>query len=267
MKIIDKIIHKLILLKGFSYYKEDKYLIKEIIKFSEKKNPKVLDVGCGTGHYSFLFEKYGASVIAFDYNKLLIEKIRNRKIRNDSKIEFTIIDGNYPERYFNKEFNVIFMSGFSLFALNLDEELMKKYLVLLNDGGKLIFVWNSNLTGLVRRTHWKNYTIEELRYFFENLDSNIEKFYFYDRHIIGKLFRSSIFSNFSTKIHLFITRITKLPCNIVLFVSGGLPASYFGFAEDIIDEKWQDGPIIVYDVSASYFGFAEDIIDEKWQDE
>lgn len=73
MKFMDENFHKLILKKVFSYYPEDKYLIREIMKFVDMKYPKVLDVGYNRGHYSFLFDKNGAKVIAFNYSQTLIE--------------------------------------------------------------------------------------------------------------------------------------------------------------------------------------------------
>ena len=220
MRIRDEIIHKLILKKGFSHYPEDKYLIKEIMKFSKEKKPKVLDVGCGIGHYSFLFENEGANVVAFDYNKDLIKKANEKKKELSSNVKFKIVDGNYPDKYFNEdEFDIVFMSGFSLFARSLNQELMERYLSLLRGGGKLIFIQNSNLTGVVRRTHIKNYSIDELRLFFESLNCSIEQIYFYDRHIIGRVLRSFVFNRSSTKMHISISKITKLPCNIVFIVS------------------------------------------------
>jgi ubiquinone/menaquinone biosynthesis C-methylase UbiE len=223
MRIRDEIVHKLILKKSFSHYPEDKYFIKEIMKFSKEKKPKVLDVGCGIGHYSFLFENEGANVVAFDYNKDLIEKGKRKKADLGSNVKFIIADGNYPDKYFNEEeFDIVFMSGFSLFARSLKQELMERYLSLLKGGGgKLTFIQNSNLTGVVRRTHIKNYSIDELRSFFESLNCNVEKVYFYDRHIIGRFLRSFVFNRSSTKMHISISKITKLPCNIVFIVSKG----------------------------------------------
>lgn len=220
MNIRDEIIHKLILKKGFSYYPEDKYLAKEIMKFSGKTNPKVLDVGCGIGHFSFLFANEGANVVAFDYDEDLIKKANGKKSKINSNAQFIIADGNHPGKYFNKgEFDIVFMSGFSLFARDLNEELMEQYLVLLDDGGKLIFIQNSNLTGVVRRTRIRNYSIEQLLSLFESLDCNIERIYFYDRHIIGKVLHSLAFNRLSTKIHILVSKITKLPCNLVFVVS------------------------------------------------
>ncbi|NLO31275.1 MAG: methyltransferase domain-containing protein, partial [Methanosarcina mazei] len=121
MKLIDEIIHKLVLGRGFKYYPEDKYLIKQIMKFLENKNTKVLDVGCGNGHYSFLFENCGANVIAFDYDETLIQKANEKKKELNSSVEFLIADGRYPERYFTSKFEIIFLCGFAPFGINLNK--------------------------------------------------------------------------------------------------------------------------------------------------
>lgn len=218
MKLIDKIIHKLVLSRSFKYYPEDRYFIKQVLKFSENKNVKVLDVGCGTGHYSFLFDKYGANVTAFDNDKTLIKKANEKKREIGSNVEFLIADGRYPEKYLADKFGIIFLSGFALFGINLNRKLMEKYLLLLEKNGKLVFVHNSNLTGGIRKTSWRNHTIEELKSFFENLDCTIEEIYFYDRHIIVKLLHCFAFNSFSTKMHILISKITNLPCCIVFIV-------------------------------------------------
>ncbi len=221
MRFTDEIIHKLISKNHFKYYPEDQYFIKQILRFSENKNAKILDVGCGTGHYSFLFEELGTDVTAFDYNKNLIRNANEKKKELNSKVKFLIADGRFPEKIFTEKYDIVFMCGFSLFSIDLDKEVMKKYLSLLDIGGKLIFVHNSNLTGMVRKTHWREHRINELKLFFENLDCTIEKMYFYDRHIIIKIFHSLVFNNFSTKTHILISKITKLPCCLVFIVKTG----------------------------------------------
>lgn len=218
MGLTDKIVIKLVSKKGFKYYAEDKYFIKKILEFSENKNAKILDVGCGNGHYSFLFEKYGANVTAFDYDSTLIKKAIEKKKEFNSKVNFLIADGEYPEKYLTGKFEIIFLSGFALFGVDLNKEIMKKYVSLLERNGKLIFVHNSNLTGDIRKTNWRNHKIEELNTFFKNVGCNTEKIYFFDRHIIIKLLRSFTFNNFSTKMHVLISKTTKLPCSLVIIV-------------------------------------------------
>lgn len=218
MKLTDKLIHKMILKMGFKYYSEDKYLIRKVLKYSENQTPKVLDVGCGIGHHAFLFEKYGANVIAFDYNETVVKKANEKKKELNSNVDFLIADGTSPESYFTEKFDIIFMAGFSIFGINLNKEIMEKYLSLLDVEGKLIFVHNSNLTGLVRKTNWRNHKIVELKNFFEGMGCNIKNIYFYDRHIIVKILRHFVFTNLSTKMHILISKITQLPCALVFVV-------------------------------------------------
>lgn len=218
MKFVEKTVHKLILSKGFKYYPEDEYFIRQVLKFSKNKNPKILDVGCGNGHYSFLFEKYGAIVTAFDFDKDLIKKANEKKKELNSNVEFLVADGRCPEKYFSEKYDIVFLSGFALFGVDLNKKIMKKYLLLLDRRSKLVFVHNSNLTGSIRKTNWRNHKLEELKSFFESLDCEVEEIYFYDRHIIIKLLHSFAFNNFSTKIHVLISKITALPCSLVFIV-------------------------------------------------
>jgi len=220
MRLREAIAHRLILKKGFTYYPEDEFLVRKILSFASNENPRVLDVGCGNGHYSFLFEKCGANVVAFDYNAHYIEENLKRAELSGSSIKFITADGNYPEKYFpGLVFDIIFMSGFSLFSIEISRPLMEKYLSLLTRNGILVFIQSSNLNGNVRRTHVRNYSIAQLTSAFSQLDCNIEKVFFYDRHILGRILRSYAFSDTSTICHRIITRISGLPCSIVMIIS------------------------------------------------
>lgn len=219
MNLFEKIRLKLILKLGFKYYDEDKYLIQTCLRSIKNKNPNVLDVGCGTGHHAFMFEKYGANVIAFDYDESKIKEANENKSKRNSNVKFLIADGNYPEKYFTEKYDIVFMAGFSLFAINLNNEVMRKYLSMLNEGGRLVMVHNSNLTGLVRKTAWRNHKKEEVYSFFEDAGGKVEKFYFYDRHITVKILRRFAISNMSTRLHVLVSKITKLPCALVFIAS------------------------------------------------
>lgn len=220
MGIPEYVVSKLIAHKAFKYYPDDIFLIKKVLSFVSCEEPRVLDVGCGNGHYSFLFEKCGASVIGFDYNDLLIEVNRQKADQNNSSISFLVADGTHPEKYLSgKMFDIIFMSGFSLFATNIPRQLMRKYIKLLSPNGILVFIQNSNQKGNIRKTGIRNYDINYLINEFMQLNCKIEKAFFYDRHISGRILHFKVFSDISTSIHSALTRFTGLPCNIVLIVS------------------------------------------------
>lgn len=216
---LEDIYQKLIKKMGFKYYDEDKFLIIKSIQASHKTNPKVLDVGCGIGHHAFLFEKNGAEVTAFDYDANLIEKANELKKQNNSNVEFLIFDGNYPEKYLNENYDIIFMAGFSIFGTSLNVPIMEKYLRLLNEDGKIVLVHNSNLTGIVRRSNWKNHTIQDFQLFFQEAGASVDAIYFYDRHILIKILRNFVLTKFSTNLHILISRITKLPCALVFIAT------------------------------------------------
>jgi SAM-dependent methyltransferase len=219
MSFGESIIYGFIQKKTFTYYPEDVFLVRKVLSFISKEKPCVLDVGCGNGHYSFLFEKCGANVIGFDNAQFIEENCRNADLTGSS-IKFFTADGNYPEKYFSTSlFDIIFMSGFSLFGTNISQPLMKKYLNLISPDGILVFIQNSNQRGDLRRTQWRNYSIRYLTNEFSELNCNIEKVFFYDRHITGRLLHSYAFSDISTSLHCIISRLTSLPCNILLIVS------------------------------------------------
>jgi SAM-dependent methyltransferase len=215
----DLLVQYLVSKKGFSYYPSDKYLIKKILTSAQTRKPDILDVGCGNGHYSFLFEKYGATVTGFDINDSLIENALQIKEKNNSAVTFMVADARFPDVHFgNNQYDLVFMSGLSLFGTSFDSALMKKYVSLLLPRGKLVFTHNSNLDGTIRSSQWKNYTFEEIISKFEELPCDIESIYFYDRHIAQKLFHSLVFTRPLKFFHIFLTRITKIPFNIVLTV-------------------------------------------------
>jgi len=220
MRLNSYIVTQLILRKSFKYYSEDEFLVRKVLSFASSEKPRVLDVGCGNGHYSFLFEICGAEVVGFDYNAQLIEENHRKANLNKSCIQFLTVDGNYPERYFtDTTFDIVFMSGFSLFATDISHQLMNKYLKLLSHNGILVFIQNSDQGGNIRKTHIRNYNIDYLKNEFCQLNCNIENVFFYDRHIAGRVLHQYVFSGISTKVHSIFTKLTRIPCNIVLIIS------------------------------------------------
>jgi len=85
-----------------------------------------------------LFGKNGSNTIGIDLNQSIIENANHLKEKNNSKVIFYLMDANLPEKLFTKhQFDIIFMSGLSLFGLSFNDDLMKKYLSLLTPPWKI----------------------------------------------------------------------------------------------------------------------------------
>ena len=101
-------------------------------------NPKVLDLGAGTGILSqFLLEKYpNAEIILID---LADEMLKEAKKRFDENKNISFICDNYLTHEFDTKFDIV-MSSLSIHHLTGEEKkiLIEKYVDLLNDGGNFV---------------------------------------------------------------------------------------------------------------------------------
>lgn len=107
--------------------------IKKILPNLEGK--KVLDLGCGTGRFSFLFEEAGASkVVGVDLTEEMLAIARDKSREQDSVVEF--IKGNIEELSddVGNSYDFIFSSTTLHFLPQLDKVLNQIY-DRLNSGG------------------------------------------------------------------------------------------------------------------------------------
>lgn len=58
---------------------------------------RVLDLGCGTGHYALLWSRWAAEVQAFDLSPKMIELARANAARSGIKIDFSVLDWRRAE--------------------------------------------------------------------------------------------------------------------------------------------------------------------------
>lgn len=72
---------------------------------------KVLDLGCGTGRFGFLFEKENPiSVLGIDISEKMLNIAREKALNRDSKAEFIKGDISNLNTYINEKFDFIFSS-------------------------------------------------------------------------------------------------------------------------------------------------------------
>lgn len=101
-------------------------------------NPKVLDLGAGTGILSqFLLEKYpNAEIVLIDLAEKMLKEAEKRFEGNDN---ISFICDDYITHEFNTKFDII-ISSLSIHHLTGTEKkvLIEKYYDLLNDGGNFV---------------------------------------------------------------------------------------------------------------------------------
>ena len=89
--------------KNKNYQKEANFIIKQFKK-EDKKAKKILDLGCGTGKYSFLLSKKGFEVTGVDISKAMI-RIAKKKYKNKKNINF--IHKDLKKINLKKKFDIV----------------------------------------------------------------------------------------------------------------------------------------------------------------
>lgn len=118
------------------------------VLFKDKPNPKIIELGCGTGTSSLLFSFLGAEVIGIELDNTLFNVCNKRKkfyenIKQDIKVDFynaNTFDFPYSDHAPVDAF-------FSLFAFNLMKPcdvLLERIIPALKDGGKVVIIDGNN---------------------------------------------------------------------------------------------------------------------------
>ena len=109
-----------------------------IKKFLNKKNPKVLDVGCGLGEIDIGLSRFGYKITAFDSDRgaIKIAKIGNKESGTD--VNFYVDD----DIKLKKRFDLVIMNH-SIEHLADAEKILKKVFKVLNSSG-VLFLTTAN---------------------------------------------------------------------------------------------------------------------------
>jgi ubiquinone/menaquinone biosynthesis C-methylase UbiE len=72
-------------------------------------NKRILDLGCGTGRFSFLFEEEGPlSVLGVDISEHMLDIAKEKAKERGSKVKFIQADISDPDIYANEKYDFIF---------------------------------------------------------------------------------------------------------------------------------------------------------------
>ena len=102
----------------------------------------ILDIACGNGNYSSYLAQRGASIVAFDYSKKMIELAKRRQSQYAKQIEFCVADATNRESILELKRNRAFTKAVSNMAImditDIEPLLMAVY-ELLQESGIFVF--------------------------------------------------------------------------------------------------------------------------------
>lgn len=94
--------------------------IKKMLPSLHRK--KILDLGCGTGQFDFLFEKENPiSILGIDISEKMLNIAKEKAVNRDSKVEFIKGDISKFNTYIDGKFDFIFSSTTFHYISNLKE--------------------------------------------------------------------------------------------------------------------------------------------------
>ena len=98
---------------------------------------KILDVGCGAGKLSFLFNEFttgGAQITGGDFSNELLDKAREKNKKIGSSIDFQFLDFNQPFNFPDNTFDLCTSAFAIYYASDLDFTFGEAHRVLNKDG-------------------------------------------------------------------------------------------------------------------------------------
>lgn len=184
--------------------KSVKAMVKVLVEKFNLKDKTLLDIGCGAGYHASCFDKQGVRVIACDFNEDLINQAK--KEYGNTDIRWIHNDVNLLG--FDKEIDVIFSSGFSLFNtsdLNQAHTVTTNLFNYLVKDGLLIFLVPSNLKEK-KSGNFYNHSLEGVINHFDKYGEiigkqifNIQSFFLLRRLAFTRM--NAFFSKLFLKIH------------------------------------------------------------------
>jgi SAM-dependent methyltransferase len=169
-----------------------------------KKGASVLDVGCGQGFFSYLFNRHGMKVHGIDMSETGIRTAGS--LYGRFGITFAVADIQIAE--FPKQFDCIFVRSCSMYntdSFPLRKDVTENLLRHLKAGGTFIFAYNSNLSS--KMSPWRYHSIEDVRQHFSGCCSaNI----FFLNKMTTYLFRRYSFSPFVTRLNIALSKVTGM---------------------------------------------------------
>jgi SAM-dependent methyltransferase len=172
------------------------YYIKSLIRFIGLKNgSRVLDVGCGQGFFSHIFNKLGMKSFGIDISSTGI--LSAHKSYAAEGVNFLI--GDVKSMPFSTAFECVFVRSCSIYNKNefsQDNNFTKYLLNYVVKDGYFIFIYNTNFSSSKESKNWKYHSYCDLKEHFSGY-KNADFFFIskIDTFIANKCAFSKLFTN------------------------------------------------------------------------
>lgn len=164
-----------------------------------KAGDKILELNSGTGTDAIFFAKNGFDVVATDLSDGMIEKIRNKILRENLSDKIRVMQCSFTEleKLHSEKFDFIFSNFGGLNCVDDLSEVTKHFLNLLNNGGRIMFVIMPPFCPWEFVQILKGKIKFALRRFNKSgTDSNVEGVQFKTFYFSAKNFKDSLNENF-----------------------------------------------------------------------
>ncbi len=174
--------------------------LKLLKNFHKHKISKILDIGCGTGILSHIFQSMGYEVTGIDFAESAILKAKEKY----NNIEFYCQDASNLN--LNKKYDLIFVSGFSPFnTLNFQSvhEFIGNWGKYLTKNGVILIIGKTNFTGK-SPTGWIYHTKTQIEQMYKHDMFNTKIIYIHSK--LGYLILLPLIGNFFVTLIDFLSR-------------------------------------------------------------
>ena len=151
------------------------------------KNTSILDLGCGTGRYGFLFEgRQPGSILGIDISEKMLEIGRGKAKAQNSIVEFQKGDINRPENIADAGFDFIFSSAAFHSLPDLSKAFRSIHRLLKNEGTCIVSVMHPVYTAQYPIAHNGVFPEDEdwnVRYLDKSLRAYVQPWVEYNEEI------------------------------------------------------------------------------------
>jgi 2-polyprenyl-3-methyl-5-hydroxy-6-metoxy-1,4-benzoquinol methylase len=189
--------------------------VKNIIrKAGLLENSTVLDVGCGQGYFSHLFNRCGMDVLGIDLSETGIRYAQEHY----GKDRLSFVVGDALEIPVSMKFDCVFTRSLSLYNTDRLEQIRSttdKLMAHLKENGLFILTYNAIFSRKKQVESWRHHTLKDMRRYFSPYQN---KAIYFSSKVDCLVFGRRAFNPVFSQINICASRCFKLGGEIVCFI-------------------------------------------------